>query len=169
MEIVDDPVDTPNVGEDHFAKCKLRAFGLDTEDYLPSLTRDTHMCDSTPDGGHVMYATYPSLKWNELRGLKPKHVLHILEVLDTPLSCGGSGLPLEHKINEFAANPRYIGCDTGDYHLMLAVGGKCIVLVPDDCDDYQYRRWHYDSDRVVYVNMEDYKSVDRDFVSRFFW
>lgn len=38
---------------------------------------------------------------------------------------------------------RYIGADTGDYHLMLAVGGKCEVLVPRESPTYPYSYFHY--------------------------
>ncbi len=37
---------------------------------------------------------------------------------------------------------KLISGDTGDYHLMLAVGGRAAVLVPPDSQSYGYR--HYD-------------------------
>ena len=42
---------------------------------------------------------------------------------------------------------RLISGDTGDYHLMLAVGGKAACLVPPHSDQMGYRYWdlHYDS------------------------
>ncbi len=40
---------------------------------------------------------------------------------------------------------RYIGPDTGDYHMMLAVGGVCDVLVPNDGPGYSYQYFHYNS------------------------
>lgn len=54
---------------------------------------------------------------------------------------------------------RYIGPDTGDYHLMLAVGGQCDVLVPSTSLEYDYFRFHYreeswkdEQPRVKYMN-----------------
>jgi hypothetical protein len=38
---------------------------------------------------------------------------------------------------------KYIGCDTGDYHLMLSVGGKCYVSIPHQSVQYGYL--YYDS------------------------
>lgn len=37
----------------------------------------------------------------------------------------------------------YVGPDTGDYHLMLSVGGKADVLVPDSRWDYNHNDFHY--------------------------
>lgn len=37
----------------------------------------------------------------------------------------------------------YIGPDTGDYHLMLAVGGKTDVLVPRSNSEYPHIHFHY--------------------------
>lgn len=37
---------------------------------------------------------------------------------------------------------RFVGSDSGDYHLMLAVGGKALCMVPRDSASWGYR--HYD-------------------------
>lgn len=37
----------------------------------------------------------------------------------------------------------YVGTDTGDHHLMLAVGGNCRVFVPPSA-------WHYNHKRILY-------------------
>jgi hypothetical protein len=36
---------------------------------------------------------------------------------------------------------RMVSGDTGDYHLMLAVGGKVFCLVPPHSDEYGYKHW----------------------------
>ena len=42
---------------------------------------------------------------------------------------------LDYEIRQLAALyyniGHYVGCDTGDYHLMLSVGGECDVIVPE--------------------------------------
>lgn len=42
---------------------------------------------------------------------------------------------------------KFIGPDSGDYHLVLAVGGKVACLVPPHSDQMGYRHWdlHYDA------------------------
>jgi hypothetical protein len=167
VSIVEEPVETPNEGDDHFARCKLRALGLDVDDYLPRVI--TEYCGCPADDWTIMYCTNASVKWQALRGLPDNVREHLAGTVGGRLlACGGYREPIREKIQRFKMHPRYIGADTGDYHLMLALGGKCIVFVPDDCPDYEYRRWHYDSDRVVYVNFKEYERVDQDFVSDFF-
>ena len=60
---------------------------------------------------------------------------------------------------------RFIGGDSGDYHLMLAVGGEAAVLVPPHSDAMGYRHWDllYDDvcwggerPRVQYVLHQDW-------------
>jgi hypothetical protein len=42
---------------------------------------------------------------------------------------------------------KYVGADTGNYHIMLAVGGKCDVLIPEDREDgYCYPMHLYPED-----------------------
>lgn len=43
----------------------------------------------------------------------------------------------------YAVVGRYVGCDSGDYHLMLATGGKADVLVPPELPHYPYHYFHY--------------------------
>ncbi len=60
---------------------------------------------------------------------------------------------------------KLISPDTGDYHLMLAVGGKAVCLAPAHSDQFGYRHWdlHYDAlcwgeerPRVRYIQHDDY-------------
>lgn len=96
----------------------------------------------------------------------------------TPLSFGKSDnleffdgaistpdLPLEKLIAIYSLVKKYIGCDTGDYHVMLAVGGQCITLVPDHAWNYSYDLHHYTAadfefnTPVRYVNFRDFKLI----------
>jgi hypothetical protein len=63
-----------------------------------------------------------------------------------------------------------ISGDTGDYHLMLAVGGKCVTLVPhenfqlgyiysDLLYGYAADDWKGEPVRAMYLNHEDYKDI----------
>lgn len=44
----------------------------------------------------------------------------------------------------------YCGVDTGDYHLMLAVGGRCVVADADPMPMFQAKLWGYQSPKVEY-------------------
>ncbi len=52
-------------------------------------------------------------------------------------------LPIRQQAAIYAVIGRYIGPDTGDYHLMLAVGGQCDVLVPLSSPTYSHQHFHY--------------------------
>lgn len=76
---------------------------------------------------------------------------------------------LDLPISKLAACYKIIGrClsgDTGDYHLMLAVGGKCNVLVNENHDIgyphvsylYQDYQWKNEKIRLRYIPFRDYK------------
>lgn len=60
----------------------------------------------------------------------------------------------------------YVGIDTGDYHLMLAVGGISHVLVPPPSPFYSHRQWHYvpalwkeSQVRAFYYPFDEYKRI----------
>jgi hypothetical protein len=44
----------------------------------------------------------------------------------------------------------YVGVDTGDYHLMIAVGGRCVVAEPEPMPPEQADMWTYKTPRIVY-------------------
>jgi hypothetical protein len=65
---------------------------------------------------------------------------------------------------------KYIGGDTGDYHLMLAVGGRSTALVPEESYKmgYIYNNLFYSKDmwngediRVSYINYLDLESIKK--------
>ena len=69
-------------------------------------------------------------------------------------------LPIRAQASCYAAVGRYIGADTGDYHLMLATGGKADVLCPSHRPPYSWWLSHYGEDcwldeavRVSYQDM----------------
>lgn len=163
--ITEAPVDLVNEGEDHYARAKLRGLGLDVNDYLPEVRE----FPSGPAMPGVLFCRDPSQRWRTLRGIGDDAFKAIISRMGTSVLIPVPGLPLRLVMRQFAIRPRYLGVDTGLHHLMLATGGKCIVLHPDDCPDYQYRRWHYDCPaRVKYVNFRDMEKVDGDFCRSFF-
>ena len=54
--------------------------------------------------------------------------------------------PVRAEASVYAAIGRYIGADTGCYHLMLAVGGKADVLCPPSSYSYNHELTHFGPD-----------------------
>lgn len=52
-------------------------------------------------------------------------------------------LPLRKLAAYYHVIGKYAGVDTGDYHLMLSVGGVCEVICPQSSGHYQHSSWHY--------------------------
>jgi len=77
-------------------------------------------------------------------GLSPKHAKHNFDF--TPLNGAFPlwDLPIRQMAAIFHVVGRYIGPDTGDGHLMLAVGGKADILVPESNAEYPHEHFHYD-------------------------
>lgn len=57
-----------------------------------------------------------------------------------------ANLPIRAEASVYAAVGRYVGADTGCYHLMLAVGGKADVLCPAHSETYNHWLSHYMAD-----------------------
>lgn len=76
-------------------------------------------------------------------GLSKNHVKHNFASLTVPDVHAFFDLSVREQAAIYHVVGRYLGPDTGDYHMMLAVGGKCDVLVPTSSPSYSYRFFHY--------------------------
>jgi len=78
-------------------------------------------------------------------GLSKNHVKHNFANLTVPGIHTFFDLPIREQAAIYHVVGRYIGPDTGDYHMMLSVGGKCDVLVPTSSPGYSYQYFHYNA------------------------
>lgn len=71
------------------------------------------------------------------------------------------GLSVRELASCYHSIGKYVGGDTGDYHLMLSVGGKCIVFVPPNNKNlgfsynelfYKDYLWKDEAVRVKYID-----------------
>ena len=80
------------------------------------------------------------------------------------------GLTLRQTAACYAIVGKMISGDTGDYHLMLAVGGQCVTLVPHEnlqlgysYSDLLYgfacKCWKDNDKRILYIQHDDYKCI----------
>jgi hypothetical protein len=72
---------------------------------------------------------------------------------------------LREKIYFYKNIKNYLGGDTGDYHLMLAIGGKCVTIIPDSAIGYSYEELLYtekafndNKSRVKYVKKSEFNN-----------
>tara|TARA_R110000822_G_scaffold302891_2_gene427390 strand:+ start:798 stop:1475 length:678 start_codon:yes stop_codon:yes gene_type:complete len=168
--ITETPDVTPDEGEGHFAKAKLRHFGIETEDYLPIVK----ISDGEMNRGFelikdfenpIVFVPNCSVYWAEDRQPQKTFLQGVLNKLQedhTVLQFGLSRnwtefegtIPMMDKsifdlICYYSAIGKYTGVCTGDSHLMLAVGGECDIYVPRTSSRNR-KRWDYTSDKVRY-------------------
>lgn len=142
----------PELGYDHHALRKLRAIGLADKCYLPyvSVSEDEKkhglkLIESY--NNPIAFVANSSNNWKHEREPKYEYfqsiVDHLVESGHDVLQFGLSSnftqffktiplidLDIDTLIKYYSAIQQFIGVDTGDTHLMLAVGGKCSVHIP---------------------------------------
>jgi hypothetical protein len=171
INITDNIEPTTDIGHGHFAARKCRHAGYEGTDIIPQI-----IFDSTPYDNEVISVlknieTPVVLKlecsntWKHLRQFPLEYWLNYLKipphniiqfgVSDSFIPFPGAihmvDVPLKLQTAYFRHIKRYIGVDTGDLHLMLAVGGCVEVHVPPSNIYYKYDEWHYNSERAKYV------------------
>ncbi len=128
--------------------CAFKAYVQDPKSVRnPQLEIMQAIVDKNPDTTFINFGfSKGSKKYNGVN----REIKNIVEIND---------LTVRQHAACYHVIGRYIGPDTGDYHLMLAAGGKCDVLVPQTCFEYDYYRFHYTEEswknegpRVQYFN-----------------
>lgn len=76
-------------------------------------------------------------------GLSPKHFKHNFANVELPRVKMFWDFSIRKQAAIYQIIGKYIGCDSGDYHLMLSTGGSCEVLVPAEKWNYRYQYFHY--------------------------
>lgn len=149
----------------HFTRKLLAHYGLERYSCIPQikLTPQEIECgrqlaaqylmqaivDANPGRTFVNFCTSPS---HPLRTEQHSTLNNFVYVYD---------LHLRILASVYHAIGKYVGCDTGNYHLMLAVRGKCDVLIPDcGLNGYNYGMHLYPDDafrgeeqRLEYIRM----------------
>jgi hypothetical protein len=161
---------TPEIGDGHYALRKLRALGCEDKCYMPyvyvdekekqeglKLIKDYH--------NPIVFVANSAKRWKFDREPKYPFFQPIIDKLSenhTILQFGISDnfteykntvpmvdIPIDLLIQYYVSIGKFIGIDTGDTHLMLAVGGSCDVFIPKP----KFRipeLWNYDHSKVRY-------------------
>jgi hypothetical protein len=79
-------------------------------------------------------------------GFSSNHLKAETSYVKAPSAIEFLDVPVRDMAAIYAGVGRYIGCDTGDYHLMLSVGGKSDVICPPNSPTYCYPYVHYGLD-----------------------
>lgn len=170
--ITEDIIPVPEVGSGHYALRKLRALGLEDKCYLPYVDVSE---EEKKDGltliekytNPIVFVGNVASHWKQQREPSDKRyfqqIINELSESYTVLQFGLSSNFTEYKhtipivdssiddlIKYYYAIGKFIGVDTGDTHLMLAVGGRCQAHVPV-FGPRMSSVWNYESNRIHYI------------------
>lgn len=161
-----DPMDLPNIGNDHYARAKMRGLGMENECHLPRVVISDTEKDTAKEmimqyRSPVVFVPNCSKKWSSVRELPKDFWMPILDnlaeehdILQFGLSSNFTSFPqtipmpdinLRELILYYYACGKYYGVETGDKHLMLACGGEINVARSNKYKDHH--RWIYESSR----------------------
>ena len=176
----ENPTLTKNVGNDHFAKRKLRGVGASTEDYLPYIKitqeeKDWAINEIKEYENPIIFVPNTSKRWKNIREFNPSKWNEILEEIiktRTVLQFGLSDnftnfnnvvqfkdIQIRKTAAIYSIVKEYVGVNTGDMHLMVAVGGNVHVLTPQSNTQFKRQWWEYDEPIGKYVLFENYKNI----------
>lgn len=177
VEITDELQLWPDLGPhgEHYATRKLRNFFGDSAIYLDNrpivlysdIESELWVNDYLKDKPNpVIFVPSCSKQWGSIRNIPLEIVNEILKNLKssnaTPIVCQSSNNYIdlgEHQLNDLDLKKYicllrkvgiYYGSNTGDEHLMTAVGGKTVVFQPQDNEYFCSSEWNYNHPNSVY-------------------
>lgn len=162
VEIKEDAFVTPDIPPGHFAQQKLKYYGISNQCYLPYVKKDKYV-----SLGNNLISKFENpivfvsncAKHNKYREPEGNYFQPIIDKLAdsyTILQFGLSNNFTEYKhtipivdcslpdlISYYSAIQKFIGVDTGDTHLMIALGGSCDIYVPFSVNIRNPDWWNY--------------------------
>lgn len=122
--------------------------------FIGSSGLDANLCILKASTQTPNYRTPPAGLLDQIIDLNPEvqfitsalssnHAKHNFQYVPTKRTLTMWDYPIRKLAAIYHVVGRYIGPDTGDGHLMLSVGGKADVLVPDSTWEYDHPTFHY--------------------------
>ena len=169
--ITDNILPTPEIGQGHHAVRKLRYFGLESKCHMPlvlfseeELNKGISMIKNYENP--IAFVGNSSVMWKHEREPSHQYLQNLIDKLceqgHTVLQFGISknltqfkrtipivDLDINNLICYYAAIKKYVGVDTGDTHLMLALGGSCEIYIPNFGARIP-ELWNYNSTKAKY-------------------
>lgn len=168
VRITDDAPVFPDPGSTRFIESKLRMFNYECEDgRTPPVVRLSPIEKAQAakwikklkgEKPPIIFHTAVALKWAHMRSRPTewwspirseleKHFTLIEEYPDAPT-------PLRKLAARYRAVGRYFGVNTGNWHLAVAGGCRCLVVDADECEGYNPALWRYSMPTCEYVGFD---------------
>lgn len=183
VELTQSPVHTKGIfiEDATFGQSMLHAFGYTGEDTTPFIFVDTEKYEQAKlkikdIKKPLIFKPNCSKRWSHIREYSSKYVQEELNKYITqgytPIQVGINenftpyegcmhwpDISLEELAALYKAVGFYFGTDTGDYHLMIAVGGKAVALIPGkNYPDYNPKQSipHFCSRAIMQIVPKEY-------------
>lgn len=178
IEITNNITPCPEEGYCHYALRKLKGLGLGNKCYLPFVSVNEQEINNGLSliekyKNPIAFVGNSSNQWKYDR--EPKNTKYFQNIINTlseqytilQFGISANYTPYKHTISildldiqtlieYYASIKKYIGVDTGDTHLMLAVGGECDVHIPYYSKSRDPTLWNYESKMIKYNNFNNY-------------
>lgn len=178
--ITNNPIVTKHVGSGTFIEGKLRACNLPTNNPLPYIKLNN---DEKKEAkklikkykNPLIFVPNCSKKWKRIREMNRKKWEPILNELNKKYTILQFGVknnftpfdqaihfvdtPLKTQMQYFYGIGKYLGVDTGDRHLAIALNCKTVILHPSHTTDYKHNRWRFIDEKIKYVNFNEVNNL----------
>lgn len=176
--IEDSSYHLPDIGGGHYATRKLRNFFENSEllDNRPLVLHsnkeseiwvENYLSDKV---NPIIFVPHCAKQWHEVRSLKIHDYIPLINQLKeeyfTPIICQNSSNPISSnyvniltdlELSKYISLLRrvgnYIGCNTGDMHLAIAVGATCKVIQPENHLLFNADEWNYNHPSIQYYKL----------------
>jgi hypothetical protein len=163
VQLIDPPFKSPRLGDGIYVQQMLRAMGKPDASCVPRIA----LKDEEIEQAREFLKPYPNplvlvvncaAHWKHMREFDPAKWQTVVDQIKdryTILQFGVSSnftpiagttpikdLPIRQAAAVYHVAGKYIGVDTGDFHLTIAAGGKAIVVVPPSNPYYDHQFWH---------------------------
>jgi ADP-heptose:LPS heptosyltransferase len=167
-----------DIGGGHYATRKLRNFF----EHAELLDNRPLVLHSDPDSEAwasnyladkkrpFIFVPHCAKQWHDVRSLNPQNYEGFIQQLKddgcTPIICQNSSNPVSTNeknvltdldLSKYICLLRkvgnYLGCNTGDMHLAIAVGATCFVLQPKGHPLFNESEWNYQHPAIIYHHL----------------
>jgi len=158
----------PNPGNDRFIESKLKMFNIPHSwpgGQTPPIVKPTNIELAhaakwekaiRSEKPILIFQTECSKEWAHIRSRPSEWWKPIKEELSKHFQIveGDSKLALRVVAARYKRIGLYFGVNTGNWHLAMAVGCKCLVVDADECEGYNPALWRYSLPSCEYVGFD---------------
>lgn len=168
---------TPDIGGGHYATRKMRNFFPDADllDNRPLVLHSDPESEQWAEDylsnneNPIIFVPHCAKEWHNIRSFSFERSINSIENLIKigyqPIVCENSNNPVSisasRKLTDLNLSKyisllrkvgEYYGCNTGDFHLAVAVGASATIIQPKNNPLFNQTEWNYNSSTIKYYS-----------------